>query len=285
MDFTLRPGTPDDAQACGVICYEAFTNISQQHNFPPDFPAPEVAISMLQMVLSHPGVYSVVAEQEGRIVGSNFLWEGGPVSGVGPITVDCGVQNSTLGRRLMENVLERAQQQGCPSVRLVQSAYHNRSLALYTKLGFDAQEPLSNLNGPPLNISIPGYAVRAAQHSDVEACNRVCERVHGFHRGAELQAAIEQGSATVVEHDNRITGYSTATGYFGHSVGESNEDIKALLGAAESFMGPGFLLPTRNADLLRWCLQHGLRIVQPLTLMSRGLYNQPAGAFLPSILY
>jgi predicted N-acetyltransferase YhbS len=205
MDFTLRPGTPDDAQACGVICYEAFTHISQQHNFPPDFPAPEVAISMLQMVLSHPGVYSVVAEQEGRIVGSNFLWEGGPVSGVGPITVDCGVQNSTLGRRLMENVLERAQQQGCPSVRLVQSAYHNRSLALYTKLGFDAQEPLSNLNGPPLNISIPGYAVRAAQHSDVEACNRVCERVHGFHRGAELQAAIEQGSATVVEHDNRIT--------------------------------------------------------------------------------
>jgi predicted N-acetyltransferase YhbS len=223
MDFTLRPGTPDDVQACATICYEAFTNISQQHNFPPDFASPEVAVGMMQMVFSLPNVYSIVGEKDGQIVGSNFLWQNGPVSGVGPITVDCDVQDSTLGRRLMENVLERAQQQGCASVRLVQAAYHNRSLALYTKLGFDAQEPLSNLNGPPLNISIPGYAVRAAQHSDVEACNRVCERVHGFHRGAELQAAIEQGSATVVEHDNRITGYSTATGYFGHSVGESNE--------------------------------------------------------------
>jgi hypothetical protein len=32
-------------------------------------------------------------------------------------------------------------------------------------------------------------------------------------------------------------------------------------------------------------LNHGLKIVQPLTLMSRGLYQEPRGAFLPSILY
>ena len=48
---------------------------------------------------------------------------------------------------------------------------------------------------------------------------------------------------------------------------------------------PGFLVPTRNARVLRWCLRQGLRIVQPMTLMSVGLYNEPAGAFVPSILY
>jgi predicted N-acetyltransferase YhbS len=285
MNFTLRPGTPDDAQACGVICYEAFTAISRQHNFPADFPAAEAAIGLMEMLFSRPDVYSVVAEKEGRVVGSNFLWESGAVSGVGPITVDCDVQNSTLGRRLMENILERAQHRGCAGVRLVQAAYHGRSLALYTKLGFDAQEPLSCLNGPALGISIPGYAVRAAQDSDLENCNRLCEQVHGFNRGSELQFAIEQGNATLVEHDGRVTGYATMLGFFGHAVGETNEDIKALIGAAEAFSGPGILLPTRNAAVLRWCLEHGLRIVQPLTLMSRGLYNQPAGAFLPSILY
>lgn len=74
-------------------------------------------------------------------------------------------------------------------------------------------------------------------------------------------------------------------GFFGHAIGEGNEDLKALIGAAPSFLGPGFLLPTRNSELLRWCLSKGLRVVQPMTLMSLGLYSEPAGAFLPSIIY
>ena len=32
-------------------------------------------------------------------------------------------------------------------------------------------------------------------------------------------------------------------------------------------------------------LANGLRVVQPMTLMSMGLYNEPAGAYLPSVLY
>ena len=89
----------------------------------------------------------------------------------------------------------------------------------------------------------------------------------------------------IVEHAGRISGYATLIGFMGHAVGESNEDLKALIGAAEVFAGPGFLLPSRNSELFRWCLQHGLRVVQPATLMSLGLYNQPSGAFLPSILF
>ena len=50
------------------------------------------------------------------------------------------------------------------------------------------------------------------------------------------------------------------------------------------FPGPGFLLPTRNSDVFRWCLANGLRVVQPMTLMSIGLYNEPRGAFMPSVL-
>jgi hypothetical protein len=89
----------------------------------------------------------------------------------------------------------------------------------------------------------------------------------------------------VVEHDGRVTGYATAVGFLGHAVGETNEELKALIGAAPEFLGPGFLLPTRNAELFRWCLERGLKVVQPMTLMSIGLYNEPVGAFLASILY
>ena len=88
-----------------------------------------------------------------------------------------------------------------------------------------------------------------------------------------------------VKRNGRITGYTTIIGFFGHAVGETNDDLRALIGAAKEFAGPGFLLPTRNGDLFRWCLTNGLRVTQPMTLMSRGLYNDPAGVFLPSILY
>jgi hypothetical protein len=36
---------------------------------------------------------------------------------------------------------------------------------------------------------------------------------------------------------------------------------------------------------MRWCLGEGLRITQTMTLMTMGLYNQPDGVWLPSVLY
>jgi len=285
MTVRLRPAFPDDAEPAGAICYEAFKAIASQHNFPPDFPSREVAVELLSMLLSHPGFYAVVAEADGRIVGSNFLDERSTIAGLGPITVDPSVQNSGIGRRLMEALLDRAAQRRLPGVRLVQSAYHNRSLSLYAKLGFTIREPLALMQGTSLRATIPGYTVRQATEGDLAACNRVCTHIHGHDRRGELCDAIPQATATVVEHDGRITGYATAIGFFAHAVGESNEELKALIGAATAYLGPGFLLPTRNTELFRWCLEHGLRVGQVMTLMSTGLYNEPAGAYLPSILY
>lgn len=285
MQLKLRPGVPADAVRAGTICFEAFKSISERHSFPPDFPSPEPAVGLMNFLLARPDIYSVMAERDGQLVGSNFLWENAVIAGVGPITIDPAAQDAHIGRRLMSDVLERAQRKGFAGVRLVQAAYHQRSLSLYTKLGFDTREPLSLMQGPPLQLQIPGHAVRMAQESDLPACNTLCRRVHGFERSSELAGAIAQNSASVVEHDGRISGYATLIGFFGHAVAENNEDLKALIGAASSFAAPGFLLPTRNGELMRWCLQHGLRVVQPMTLMSLGLYNEPAGAFLPSILF
>jgi predicted N-acetyltransferase YhbS len=282
----LRNGNPEDARILGRICYQAFKTISGSHNFPPDFPSEEVATDLISMLLSIPNVYSVVAEDEsGEPVGSNFLWEADTVAGVGPITVGVNAQNASYGRAMMEDVIRRSDEQGHPSVRLVQAAFHNRSLSLYTKLGFDAVEPLSNIQGPSLGLKIDGYKVRKMTRDDFSAVDALAFRVHGVSRHNGVAAAIEQQTAMVVEHNGSISGYTTGIGFFGHSVGESNSELKALIGAAESFAGPGFLSPSRNGDLLRWCLERGLKIVQPMTLMSRGLYQEPRGAFLPSILY
>lgn len=281
----VRSGTPADAEICGRICYNAFKTISEAHGFAPDFPAPEVAIGVLSRMLANPNFYSAVAEIDGRIVGSNFMDERNTIAGVGPITVDPTVQNRAIGRRLMDAVHERAAENDFAGVRLIQAGFHTRSLSLYAKLGYDVREHLACMQGDALGISVAGHVVRPATEEDVDACNRLCAQVHGHDRNGELRDAIAQGSANVVEHGGRITGYATTIGFFGHAVAQTNEDLKALIGAAKEFAGPGFLLPTRNGELFRWCLSNGLRITQPMTLMSKGVYNEPVGAFLPSILY
>jgi hypothetical protein len=130
-----------------------------------------------------------------------------------------------------------------------------------------------------------GCSVRSARVDDLEACNAVALQVHGFDRGAELAQGIEQGTARVVERAGRISGYSSHLAFYGHTTAETNLDLQALIASAESFAGPGILVPTRNSALFRWCLANGLRVVQPMTLMSAGLYNEPAGAWLPSVLF
>jgi len=137
--ITLRPGTKSDASPCGHICWQAFTTISRRHNFPPDFPSPEVATELIAGLLARADIYSVVVEVDGKVAGSNFLWESDEIAGLGPITVDPEVQNDGLGRRLMVDVLRRAEQKNFVGVRLVQAGFHSRSLSLYTKLGFDVR--------------------------------------------------------------------------------------------------------------------------------------------------
>jgi predicted N-acetyltransferase YhbS len=284
-DVTIRTARAEDSAACGEICYAAFSAISAAHGFPCDFSAPEATTRLHRMLFSNPDFYCVVAEADGRILGSNVLDERSPIRGVGPITVDPVAQNLGVGRKLMGAAIERAQQRGAAGMRLVQAAYNRRSFSLYASLGFDVREPLSCMQGRTSERSMPGCVVRAAKDADLDACNALSRRVHGFERGAELTQAIQQGTAQVVERGKRITGYTTHMAFFGHSTGETNLDVQALISSTESFAGSGILVPSRNSRLFRWCLENGLRVVQPLTLMSNGLYNEPSGAWLPSIFF
>jgi predicted N-acetyltransferase YhbS len=284
-EVIIRRATPQDAAACGRICYDAFSTLNAAHNFPCDFPAPEAALGVITALFNAPGFYCVVAESNGRVLGSNCLDERSIIHGVGPVTVDPTTQNRGIGRKLMQAVLDRSRERNAAGIRLVQAAFHNRSLSLYASLGFDIREPLVVIQGRTRERSIPGCTVRATTSADLDACNALSERIHGFDRGADLAFSSQQGTALVVERAGRITGYSTGLAFFGHTTTESNQDLQALLTSVESFGGAGFLLPTRNTELFRWCLSNGLRVVEPLTLMSIGLYNNPAGAWLPSILF
>jgi GNAT superfamily N-acetyltransferase len=267
--------------------YEAFREVADRHGFPPDFTSAAAGRELAASFIADPTVFSVVAEIGGVVAGSNFLSEGDPIRGVGPITVDARLQGQGVGRALMTAVLERGAR--AEGVRLVQDAFNTRSFALYTSLGFAAREPLLLLLGTPKSAPMAGFSIRELAGDDLTACAQLARRVHGFERIAELRNALKIFRPFVVERDGRITGYLSAATLWlaNHGVAETEDDMRALLvGAAAASSEPlSLLMPARQAGLLRWCLSQGLRIVKPMTLMTTGAYHAPNGAYFPSVFY
>ena len=281
----VRRATRADAERCGQIFYDAFESIATRHNHPIEPPSRDFTQFMLLQMLANNGFVGFVAERDGEILGSAFVDDRSLIAGIGPVTVAPPAQDAGVGRELLNATLRHEHDRAAVGVRLIQTAYHYRSLALYAELGFAVREPLSVLQGAPPVLSIPGFGVRPATLHDLRSCNELCARVHGYDRSGELRDAISAGTAHVVERPGGICGYATGFGYGWHAVAETNEHLIALLASAQAFMGLGILVPSRNAELLRWCLSHGLRIVQQSTLMTIGLYNEPSGGWLPSIAY
>ena len=283
MRVLLRRATEADAAACGRICYEAFSAIASDHRFPVDWHSEEMALRVIEARLVHRQTYGIVAEADGSIVGSAFLKEYRPVGAIGPVTVSPRVQGGRVGRLMMEQLLSRARDAGLGGTRLVQAAYNTCSLSLYTKLGYQVRDLLACIHGDPMDRRIHGYAVSPGGEQHVAACNRLCSRLHGYARTDDVTEALRLGALTIVERAAQVRGYSTGIHFRGHTVAETNDDAKALISAAREFPAPGLLIPAGNGELLRWALENGLRITQPLTLMTQGFYQPPGGAFLPSI--
>jgi len=273
-DLTVKLRAGSSAQACSEICYNAFKTINEQHGFPPDFfrawndPRHDVHAVFSPWCLCS-GSWS-----GWQIVGSNFLWEESAIVGVGPTTVAPHIQDASLfdgssaGTGKTTRVCGRAPMQRlfiidrCHSIPNLGLTY--RTLVI-CKASIRTEH--SRLRSSPSN--------RGSR-----SCGRLCQRVHGFDRNREH--AIQRGTATVVEHDGRITGYATTIGFF-VMLWVKPMKTKALIGAANPLTDLVFFLPTRTVNCSS--LQQGASCVQPMILMSLGFYNQPAGAFCPPFCF
>lgn len=285
----LRGIEPADGDEVARIVYEAFAGIHDHHRFERDFPTLDAAVELTTNFIAHPAIHGVVAEIGGRVVGSNFLDERGPVRGVGPITVDPAAQGRGVGRELMQAVLDRGTD--ALGVRLLQDAFNTGSLSLYASLGFDVAEPVALMNGRPRGDGVEGTDVRPLEPDDLAAAEELHVKVHGFERTAELEdaLAVPAFSPTGAIRDGRLVAYAATLTFFpaAHAVAETEDDMAALIaGTLAATDQPGsFLLPTRQAELFRWCIAQGLRVVKPMTYMTVGRYETPAGSWIPSVLY
>jgi predicted N-acetyltransferase YhbS len=285
----LRTIEPADAAECARVIYEAFGGIHDHHRFQRDFPTLQAAEQLTSVLIAHPSIWGVVAESDGRIVGSNFVDERGRIRGLGPVTVDPRAQGRGVGRLLMQAALERSR--GAAGIRLLQDSFNVGSLSLYVSLGFEVKEPAVVVSGRPVTDPTAGIEVRPLESADLHECEELCIKVHGFERTNELRDAIHVPALSpfVAVRDGRISAYATTLTFFpaAHAVADTEGDMRALiLGAVAAEEQPAsFLLPTRQAGLFKWCLDEGLRVIKPVTYMAIGEYRQPTGCWIPSILY
>jgi predicted N-acetyltransferase YhbS len=287
MKVEIRRATSADIDVCARINYEAFKGISDRHQFPiTDFPTLDVSTELITLLIDSPLFFGVVAESEGTVVGCGFIDERNPIRGIGPVSVDRTFQGKGTGRKIMKALLEQGKE--AAGIRLVQESFNMPSLALYISLGFEVKEPFVLMEGKFRSQPLSGIEVRPMLSEDVDECAALCKKLYGCDRTSDLEYALNFFSPWVVCKQGQIVAYTCAVSAFNHSVAQTEADMQALLlgvAASNSEAQVSFHLPVRYANLFRWCLQEGLRVLKPLAVMAVGEYRQPQGCYFPSFDY
>ncbi|MCW1885393.1 GNAT family N-acetyltransferase [Luteolibacter flavescens] len=284
MALELLPATAAAIPRLSVICHEAFSALHDRCGVERDIPAPEVGEMIIGQVAQRPDYTGVMAVLDGEIVGSNFLFFGDEVGGVGPITVDPKVQSKGIGRALMQWAIDEARRREIRQVRLFQEAINITSFSLYTALGFDWRDTGVLMQATPAGEEDPD--VRAITADDLPAIADLSRRSFGFSREVDAGQLIAwQVPGFVKLRGGKPVAYLFGT-LFGHAGAETEEDLLALAAQAARHLPPPvakFICPMSRPGLYRKALATGHRTGKLLSYMSLGGYTPPPGAHFPSI--
>lgn len=284
MGLEIIPFRSEHVEEAARICFDAFGSLHDRHHTPRDFDDPELAHIVIKMLSERPDTRGFAAMLDGRLVGSNFIMVPDAIAGIGPITVDPGVQSHGVGRALMQAVIDSAREQNVAQVRLVQEAINTTSLSLYTKLGFDWRDSLAVLKLVPASTN--DDSVLDLTHRDLEACDTVCRATYRNRRRNELAGILHAGlPAFVRRRGDSISGY-LVPGFFGHGAAQTHDDMLALMGQAARRAPEMFhkvLLPLSQSELYRRALERGHRTIKVMSYMTMGRFDQPHECWLPSI--
>ena len=283
MTTELREARAEDVPELGRICYEAFKGLSDRHGFPTDFATVEFAQQVVGMLVAQEKAYSVAAFDGDSAKGSNFINMWGDVAGIGPISVDIAAQGEGIGRQLMEDAIATARDQGHDMIRLCQDSFNMQSLALYTSLGFDTEEPLAYLELSGESQPDPGF--RPATASDFALMDELCQSIYRISRRGEYEVFLALGFPMFVLDRGNITGYHIGTA-LGHGVAETADEMLALFaGYGANAPEAHAFVPIRDGELYRGALAAGHRNIKVMNLMSLGPYEEPQGTYAPSVMF
>jgi GNAT superfamily N-acetyltransferase len=284
MALELVPTTEDQIPRLAQICHEAFSALHDRFGIERDIPNAEVGGMIISQTVKRPDYTGVMAVLDGRVVGSNFLLHADEVAGVGPITVDPGVQAKGIGKALMQWVIDEARRREIRQVRLFQEGLNTTSLSLYTALGFDWRDSAALMQAPPAAAEDP--TIRPLGPDDLGAVAELSRKGYGFSRAADAAQLLEwQVPGFLRVRDGVPVGYLFGT-LFGHAGAETDEDLLALAGEAARHLPPPvarYICPMARPVLYRKALAAGHRTLKLLSYMSLGDFVAPTGSHFPSI--
>ena len=291
MTASLTAVLPDQADEVGQMVYEAFRDIAERHNFEPVFPTPELAQLIVRLLAQTEGYESYLLEEDGKPAACNFGDERDDVIGVGPVAVAVDRQGRGHGRCVMEALLDHGEEGGFTSVRLLQSAYNIQSFSLYHKLGFEVRDLAAVLRGRPPQDATPTDSVREYAPADLDACDAIHRDVLGIGRRSDIAFMANFAPPVVVEREGRVEGYLTRFPgeelFVTHGAARDERALRDLIiGTAQA--DPATIrvtVPTANARTLRWAMGSGFQLMELLSYMVRGDYQQPMGAWVPAPFY
>lgn len=226
----------------------------------------------------------VVAETEGRIVGTAMAWKwGSGHATVGLVIVDTALRKQHIAHRLLTTLFA-----GLHDCALL---LHTPQPArpLYERLGFVGSATVAQHQGiakpAPLVALDAGWRLRPVDHNDLPQIVALDARARGFERAALIGALKAEGDTIVLDYKGEARGFAILRRFgrgriIGPVVAPDLAGAKALIAHLVGLSMGKFLRIDVGADLglADWLEKIGLLRVDAVTAMMRPLAPPAAQA-------
>lgn len=258
-DLRLRDMTPEDLAPSHALSSEA-----QWPHRPEDW---DLMLSV---------GFGVVAERDGRIVGTTMAWPYGPdAATLGMVIVSQASRGGGVGRKLMEAVLARL------AGRTVLLNSTPDGAPLYRKLGFEPIGTIHQHQGAAFSVPVArlrkGERVRPLGASDAAAVVELDRRATGLRRPELVTALLSSGQGVILDRGGEAVGFALfrrfGRGYaVGPVVSPDRDGAKALISHWLGSNAGMFIRVDTPGDsgLSAWLDEMGLKEVDRVTSMVRG---------------
>ena len=223
---------------------------------------------------SQPECRPVVAELDGRIVGTGVGTINGAVGWVGTIWVDPACRGAGLGRELTTAIVDGLEDAGCRTLVLVAT---DEGRLLYERLGFALQTRYQILEAAGLAADAatldPG--IRPFQAADLDGMRSLDREATGEDRGHAIRRFVGPETTKVLEVDGTIRGFVIRAPWGGGAtIAADPADALRILDARRRASGPAGRvrvgLVEENATGLARLSAAGLRPIWSAPRLIRG---------------
>ena len=177
--------------------------------------------------VDHPTADPLVADEDGRVVGTGVATANGSVGWVGAIFVDVQRRRSGLGTALSAAVVDALEARGCTTQLLIAT---DEGRPIYERLGFRLDTRYVRVvapEGPPPGID---GRVRALESRDVDAVVALDREATGEDRSVILRAFADGSTGRVVEGERgSIAGFTVRSPWGGRALIAADPDAAVVL--------------------------------------------------------